>query len=173
MVRRRSLRARRSLAFLLIGRADAFFFRAGAFRGAAGFFAASAARSSRVCFICKMACVSCAPREVCLGASGSAFFCLLLREAAPLVSETIQSGVSSSVPTMMRTGSSETGAAWGLRLRRGVWRSSAMGFTSLFNRKAGRTPPVYTTSSFIILHFAARRKVFLRARHANPPERIA
>ena len=117
MVRRRSLRARRSLAFLLIGRAAAFFFRAGAFRGAAalrgaaGFFAASAARSPRVCFICKMACVSCAPREVCLGASGSAFFCLFLREAAPLVSETIQSGVSSSVPTMMRTGSSETGAA--------------------------------------------------------------
>ena len=50
-----------------------------------------------------MACVSCAPREVCLGASGSAFFCLFLRGAAPLVSETIQSGVSSSVPTMMRT----------------------------------------------------------------------
>ena len=72
-----------------------------------------------------------------MGASGSVFFCLFLREAAPLVSETIQSGVSSSVPTMMRTGSSETGAAGGLRLRRGVWRSSAMGFTSYSIEKRG------------------------------------
>lgn len=144
-----------SFAFLLIGCAF-FFFGAGAFRtdepvfcsafGAAVLFAPDAMRSARA---------SLWPLRGASSAKSSGFperrgrrvraFPVRVSSApfcgrpAPLVSETIQSGVSSSLPTMMRIGSCGAGATGGLRLRRGAWRSSDMGVTS-FKSKSGDNP---------------------------------